>query len=199
MSMMDEANSTQKRILVVDDRPEVLSSVNHILHGLYNVYVAKNTLKAFGTLHDEHIDLILLDVQMPGMDGVEFLSYIRENKYYPEEPVPVIIMSSDSRKELIFKSAAFGIKAFIKKPLEPDILKAKISAVFETDETEAVNDEAAAGEQKSAEQHTVTKGTDKTAAGEQKSAEQHPAPKGADNAAAGEQKSVDGGPDVEGC
>ena len=136
--MMKKIRNTQKRILVVDDRPEILSSVKHILHNLYNVHVAKNTLKAFGTLHDEHIDLILLDVQMPGMDGVEFLSYIRDHNYYPEEPVPVIIISGDSSKDLLTTSASLGIAGFIKKPIEPDILKAKIAAVFE-----GVKDEAA--------------------------------------------------------
>lgn len=137
---MSETRGAQKRILVVDDRPEVLNSVNYILHGLYSVQVAKNTLKAFGTLHDEHVDLILLDVQMPGMDGVEFLSYIRDHDYYPEEPVPVIIISADASKELLTKSAAYGIKGFIKKPIEPDILKAKIAAVFEGAKDEPAED-----------------------------------------------------------
>jgi CheY-like chemotaxis protein len=117
-----------KKILAVDDQAEVINIISDFLEGKYEVYPAKTTTKAFSLLHKTKFDLILLDILMPGMNGIEFLAYIKEQVWY--ENTPVIFVSSESDFKTVAQAVNLGADGYIKKPIEKDILLTKIQAVI---------------------------------------------------------------------
>jgi CheY-like chemotaxis protein len=117
-----------KKILAVDDQAEVINIIAAFLEGRYEVYPAKTTARAFSLLHTTKFDLILLDILMPGMNGIEFLEYIKEQIWY--ESTPVIFVSSEADFKTVAQAVNLGANGYIKKPIEKDILLTKIQAVI---------------------------------------------------------------------
>ncbi|MDR1893660.1 MAG: response regulator [Spirochaetales bacterium] len=118
-----------KKILAVDDQAEVLNMiVNFLKDGNYEVYPAKTTARAFSLLHQMKFDLILLDVLMPGMSGIEFLDYAKKQSWY--EKTPVIFISSESDFKTVSQAINLGAESYLKKPVEKDVLLAKMKAII---------------------------------------------------------------------
>jgi putative two-component system response regulator len=117
-----------KKILAVDDQAEVINIITDFLEDNYDVYPAKTTAKAFALLHKTKFDLILLDILMPGMTGIEFLEYIKKQIWY--EKTPVIFVSSESDFKTVAQAVHLGANGYIKKPIEKDLLLQKIQAVI---------------------------------------------------------------------
>ena len=111
---MKQRVETTKHILVVDDEPETLDLVAHILQDEpgYIVYKASSGEEALEILKDITVELILLDVQMPGMDGFGVCEEIRKTS-----DVPIVFMMDDKNFETIEKAAKMGIKDDLAKPV----------------------------------------------------------------------------------
>ena len=111
-------------ILVVDDEQLIRNVIKeYLLNEGYNVYEAENGLDALRVLSDKKIDLIVLDIMMPKMDGFTCLSEIRKTKN-----IPVIMLSA--RKEEIDKLNSFdlGVDDYVTKPFSPKELVARVKA-----------------------------------------------------------------------
>ncbi|MDR2743000.1 MAG: response regulator [Treponema sp.] len=117
-----------KKILAVDDQAEVISIIIDFLDDKYAVYPAKTTAKAFALLHKIKFDLILLDILLPGMNGIEFLVYAKRQIWY--ENTPVIFVSSESDSKTVAQAVNLGAHGYIKKPIEKEILLEKIKLVI---------------------------------------------------------------------
>jgi DNA-binding response OmpR family regulator len=118
-----------KKILAVDDQSEVLNMIVDFLQGEdYEVHPAKTTTRAFSLLHQIKFDLILLDVLMPGMNGIEFFEYAKTQVWY--ENTPVIFVSSESDFKTIGQAINLGAASYIKKPVEKEVLLEKIKAAL---------------------------------------------------------------------
>jgi DNA-binding response OmpR family regulator len=117
-----------KKILAVDDQSEVLNTLVEFLKEDYEVYPAKTTARAFSLLHHEKFDLILLDVLMPGMSGIEFFDYAKKQIWY--ESTPVIFVSSETDFNTVAQAVNLGAVSYIKKPVEKEVLLGKIKAVL---------------------------------------------------------------------
>jgi DNA-binding response OmpR family regulator len=117
-----------KKILAIDDQAEVVNIIADFLEGQYEVYPVKTTAKAFSLLHKTKFDLILLDILMPGMNGIDFLEYINKQIWY--ENTPVIFVSSESDFNTVAQAVNLGANGYIKKPIEKEILLTKIQAVI---------------------------------------------------------------------
>ncbi|MFP3091321.1 response regulator [Treponema sp. TIM-1] len=117
-----------KKILAVDDQAEVINIIADFLDHNYEVYPAKTTRKAFALLHKTKFDLILLDILMPGMNGIEFLEYIKTQIWY--ENTPVIFVSSEADFKTVSQAVNLGANGYIKKPIEKEILLEKIKLVI---------------------------------------------------------------------
>jgi two-component system phosphate regulon response regulator OmpR len=118
-----------KKILAVDDQAEVLNTIVEFLSGGdYEVYPAKTTTRAFSLLHQVKFDLILLDVLMPGMNGIEFFDYAKKQVWY--ESTPVIFVSSETDFKTVAQAINLGAESYIKKPVEKEVLLEKIQAVL---------------------------------------------------------------------
>lgn len=115
-------------ILIVDDRPENLLAIEAVLEDEpYRLIRALSGPEALKCLLREEIAVILMDVQMPGMDGFETASHIQA--YERSKHVPIIFISANS-KEAQHLSAGYSAGAidYMVKPFVPQILKAKIQA-----------------------------------------------------------------------
>ncbi|MDR2747353.1 MAG: response regulator [Treponema sp.] len=117
-----------KKILTVDDQSEVINIIVNFLGGKYEVYPAKTTARAFSLLHSTKFDLILLDILLPGMNGLEFLGYMKKQIWY--ENTPVIFVSSESDSKTVSHAVNLGVDGYIKKPIEKDRLLEKIKLVI---------------------------------------------------------------------
>ena len=106
-------------LLVIDDEPNILSSVRRGLETEgFGVEVAGSGPVAFGKLDERDIDLVLLDVAMPEMNGLEVLARIREK--HPD--VVVVMMSGNATIETAVQATKLGAHDFVEKPLSTDKL-----------------------------------------------------------------------------
>ena len=113
-------------ILVVDDRPNNLLLLQHILAGQgYNIINAGSGEEALALLLDHDIALVLLDVQMPGMDGYETAELMRGTAKTQNIPI-VFVTAISEEKNHIFKGYQAGAVDFLFKPIDPDILRCKV-------------------------------------------------------------------------
>ncbi|MCG8634126.1 MAG: response regulator [Desulfobacterales bacterium] len=119
-------DSTKPNILIVDDKPQNLISLEAILENPdVNIIKADSGNAALSKMLDHDFALVLLDVQMPDMDGFETAELIRGNKR--NRHIPIIFVTAISKeKKHIFKGYQSGAVDYIFKPLDPDILKNKV-------------------------------------------------------------------------
>lgn len=89
----------QKKILVVDDQPDFCEAISTALtHEGFKVETAQNGEEGLVVAHREHPDLIFLDIMMPGIDGVEVLKRLREDRWGKDVPVVIMTFSDDLQK-----------------------------------------------------------------------------------------------------
>jgi signal transduction histidine kinase/DNA-binding response OmpR family regulator len=119
-------SESKANVLLVDDRPENLLAMQTILEDLgQNLISASSGHEALRYLLVEEVALILLDVQMPGLNGFEFAELVRERER--TQHTPIIFVSATSRDEqYVFKGYSLGAVDYMTKPFEPEILKSKV-------------------------------------------------------------------------
>lgn len=117
------------RILLVDDSAINLAYTEQKLKDQYDVIAVNSGSRAIRYIKDERPDLILLDIRMAEMDGIETLKEIRamENG----AGVPVIMLTSISDRESIVESQKLGIYDYVLKPVEADVLCNRIKRALE--------------------------------------------------------------------
>ncbi len=118
-------------ILLVDDQPNNLLALESILSGMGERLVAVDSgRKALKALLDEEFAVVLLDVQMPDLDGFETASLIRERD--KSRDTPIIFLTALSRSETnVFRGYELGAVDYIFKPIDPVILRSKVSVFVE--------------------------------------------------------------------
>ncbi len=125
---MVDIPKTRGTILIVDDEADMLWFISKMYQPLgYETLTAGSGMEALKIVEEcgEKIDLIILDLKMPGMGGIEVLKTIR--KHHPKLPVIILTALRDKEQEC----EALGIEAFIKKPYSMKELNARIEAVIE--------------------------------------------------------------------
>jgi len=125
------SNVIKFNVLIVDDRPENLLTLEGILDNEnLNIIKANSGNEALGIMLEHNISLVLMDVQMPGMDGFEVAEIMRSSdrtKY-----IPIIFITAISKqRQHIFKGYESGAVDYLYKPLDLEILKSKIKAFIE--------------------------------------------------------------------
>ena len=89
--------------------------------GDYRTVEASSGFEALRLLPRDHIDLILTDINMPDINGLEFISYLRNNPNYKD--IPVFIISTEGSAKDIEKGKQLGADEYLVKPFSPAILK----------------------------------------------------------------------------
>ncbi len=121
----------KRRILVIDDNKSTLKVVSAILtQDNYAVYTASSPAEALEMLRKETMHLIMLDLKMPEMDGIELFKRIREI----DGSVSVIMMTAYGTVESAVQAMKLGIENYLQKPLNFDELKMTIAKIFEKTE-----------------------------------------------------------------
>ncbi|MDR2178381.1 MAG: response regulator [Treponema sp.] len=115
---------TPRKILVVDDNLPSLKQIGAQLEESYDVSLAKSGPLALRICAREKPDLILLDIEMPGMDGFETLKRLRLNQYLGS--IPVIFLTGNHDTETEVRGLQSGARDFITKPVEKSILLHRI-------------------------------------------------------------------------
>lgn len=106
-------------VLIVDDDDMMLQMAEYILNKDADVRILKASsgMQCIGTLQQEIVDLVLLDIQMPGMDGLRTMELIRKREDWKD--IPVIFLTATSDKGTVIKASQLGVAGYIKKPFLP--------------------------------------------------------------------------------
>ncbi|ARQ68157.1 response regulator [Streptomyces marincola] len=119
------------KILLVDDRPENLLALEAILSALDQTLVrASSGEEALKALLTEDFAVILLDVQMPGMDGFETAAHIKRRERTRDIPI-IFLTAINHGPHHTFRGYAAGAVDYISKPFDPWVLRAKVSVFVE--------------------------------------------------------------------
>ncbi|MDR2350883.1 MAG: response regulator [Deltaproteobacteria bacterium] len=113
-----------KHILIVDDNLTNLEQISIQIEDVYDISLAKSGAQALVICQKAEPDLILLDIEMPDMDGFETLAKLRENISLRQVPVVFLTASHDPKTEV--KAIKSGASDFVSKPVEREILLHKI-------------------------------------------------------------------------
>ncbi|MDP3461230.1 MAG: response regulator, partial [Bacteroidales bacterium] len=118
-------------VLIVDDRPENLLSLEGILESEdLNIIKANSGNEALSIMLENDISLVLMDVQMPGMDGFEVAEIMRSSE--KTKFIPIIFVTAISKqRQHIFRGYETGAVDYLYKPLDLEILQSKIKAFIE--------------------------------------------------------------------
>ena len=113
--------STRNRILVIEDHPETQDSITLWLElAGYVVLVARDGLEGLGVLSREQPDLIITDIVMPGLNGIEMIGAVRQSMS-PSNRVPILVLTGHY-KDFGTKAIAAGADRALQKPIDPNIL-----------------------------------------------------------------------------
>ncbi len=122
------------RILLVDDSAINLAYTEQKLKDQYDVIAVNSGSRALRYIKDERPDLILLDIRMAEMDGIETLKEIRTMENGVD--VPVIMLTSKSDRESIVESQKLGIYDYVLKPVEAEVLCSRIKRALEKEKND---------------------------------------------------------------
>ncbi len=117
-------------VLLVDDDKDILALLRDMLNPLYNLCFAGNGSEALLIIEKQQIDLVVSDVMMPVMDGVELCFKIREN--FDTSHLPIILLTAKEEIEDRIKGLQAGADSYISKPFHPDHLKIRIEKLLRT-------------------------------------------------------------------
>ena len=119
----------KKTILLVDDEPSILDfiSYNLIKEG-YNVILCSNAIDAIKETEKKSPDLIIMDLMMPEMDGIEACQSIRDLELSKQPIITILSSRSDDYSQIAAYSA--GANDYITKPIRPRLLISKIASLF---------------------------------------------------------------------
>ncbi|TFF41921.1 bifunctional diguanylate cyclase/phosphodiesterase [Pseudomonas sp. RIT623] len=118
-------------LLVVDDYPENLISMRALLSRQdWQVVTASSGMEALSALLEHDVDLVLLDVQMPEMDGFEVARLMRGSQRTRLTPI-IFLTANEQSEAAVLKGYASGAVDYLFKPFDPQILKPKVQALLE--------------------------------------------------------------------
>ncbi|MGO9649955.1 MAG: response regulator [Terriglobales bacterium] len=121
------------RALIVDDSSVMRKIVERSLRqagiDLKQVLEAGNGAEALTVLQDNPVDLILCDINMPVMDGLEFVKQL--SGVANAKGVPVVMITTEGSESHVVQALSFGAKGYIRKPFTPDQVKEHVIPVLE--------------------------------------------------------------------
>ncbi|MFO1464000.1 MAG: response regulator [bacterium] len=134
---MDQAlTGGRRKVLVVDDDPQIRKILERMLVGPnYEVRSAVDGFTALHQVQEDPPDLVILDIMMPGMSGIEVCRQIRELR--PESPIKVLMLSAKDSQADRRRALEYGANDYITKPFHIASLARKIQYLFEKQERSA--------------------------------------------------------------
>ncbi|MBQ3161271.1 MAG: diguanylate cyclase [Oscillospiraceae bacterium] len=121
-----------KKILIVDDNKLNLTVAKNVLRSIYEVTAVTNGADALEAVGNQGFDLILLDINMPEMDGFEVLEKLKSDS--ASKDIPIIFLTADSDADTETKCFESGALDFIAKPFVPEVMRSRISRILELED-----------------------------------------------------------------
>ncbi len=124
----------KEQILIVEDHSALRILMDNFLAKTFKVKTASDGYEALAWMNEGNIpEVIVLDINMPNLGGVEFLSNIRISGFFHD--IPVVIVSGEEEGKIIEKCLDIGINGYMKKPFNPNDLLAKILTILKNKKT----------------------------------------------------------------
>lgn len=119
------------KVLVADDHPTNRRIVEIMLEGMAEVTLAEDGVEALEAAGRERFDVILMDIQMPRMDGITAVAHIREAECAADlAPVPVIMLTANTQPEQVAAARQAGADRHVGKPFTSALLLSEIQSVL---------------------------------------------------------------------
>jgi two-component system, chemotaxis family, chemotaxis protein CheY len=120
------------RVMIVDDSPSMRAFVRRVIDlSGFEVDVclnAGNGAQGLALLEQQAVDIILTDINMPEMNGEEFLQHLEEHPRY--RTIPVVVISTDATENRMQRMRELGAKGYISKPFSPEALRSELERVL---------------------------------------------------------------------
>lgn len=119
----------KRKIMVVDDEPTTCEIIRYFLSDQYEVIIKESGSDAMDWLeHGNEPDLIISDINMPGMNGRMFLKAIRSSLLFKE--IPLVMLSGSEDSKVRIDCLNLGADDFIVKPFNPEELKSRVQRIL---------------------------------------------------------------------
>ena len=121
-----------KTVLIVDDMRSMRLAISHTLESIsiQNIEQASDGKQAIKMLKEKSYDLVISDLEMPDIDGIELLKFIRADEQLKE--TPFIMVSSVRDKKRVVEAIGQTVSGYIMKPINPALLIDRVSAILST-------------------------------------------------------------------
>lgn len=127
-SIEQEQQDSKRTILIVDDSQDMRHFLTTILSRDYNVESACDGAEAKQIIRTKSIDMVITDLMMPNVDGLELTQFIKKN---PElDYLPVILLTAKTAIESRLQALQFGADDYVTKPFEPEYLRARVHNIL---------------------------------------------------------------------
>jgi YesN/AraC family two-component response regulator len=126
---VDTTEEDGYKLLVVEDNLELLMLMQQLLKTTYRVYIARNGKEAMKIIKEKELDLIISDVMMPEMDGLELTRTIKEDPNYSH--LPIILLTAKTQEQDVKEALQHGADEYLKKPFRLGDLKLRIDNIIE--------------------------------------------------------------------
>ena len=123
-----DAQDSARTILVVDDSVDMRNFLTNILSHDYHVLTASDGAEAEEIIRTKAVDLVVTDLMMPNVDGLELTQFIKRNKDY--DFIPVILLTAKTAIESRLQAMEDGADDYVTKPFEPEYLRARIHNIL---------------------------------------------------------------------
>ena len=118
-----------KRILIIEDNPMVVKSLQFKLSKEgYTVVTATDGREGVKMLEDQEYDLIITDLMLPFISGVQLIEHIKKNR----ADTPIIVLSTSKQEDIILEAFNLGVQDFITKPFSPNELSLRVKRSLES-------------------------------------------------------------------
>lgn len=125
----DTSEEDGYKLLVVEDNLELLMLMQQLLKTTYRVYIARNGKEAMKVIKEKELDLIISDVMMPEMDGLELTRTIKGDPNYSH--LPIILLTAKTQEQDVKEALQYGADEYLRKPFRLGDLKLRIDNIIE--------------------------------------------------------------------
>ena len=128
MEQLEEQQDTQHTVLVVDDNKDMRQFLQSIFSKDYHVEAAENGAEAKRIITAKPVDIVVTDLMMPEVDGLELTRFIKQN---PDlDYIPVILLTAKTAIESRLQAMQIGADDYVTKPFEPEFLRARVHNIM---------------------------------------------------------------------
>ena len=119
-------------VLIVDDSAAIRKILQRVLRQtdipIGDVLEAGDGVEALKTLNDRHVNLILSDINMPNMDGLQLLAHLKQSDKW--KAVPIIMVTTEGGQGKVIEAVQLGAAGYVRKPFTAEQIKEKLSGLI---------------------------------------------------------------------